>query len=68
MQPLHAQSDHGSTMGLTLLVWLCALPLILLVATPLWGWKVAGLAALALLLILLPVCWVICTFRVQQRR
>ena len=68
MQPLHAKSDHGSTMALTLLVWLCASLVIFLVATPLWGWKVAGVVALALLMVLLSICWAICSFRIQQGR
>lgn len=63
MQPLDAKSDHRTMMALTLLVWLCTLPVIFLIVTPLWGWKVAGVAALALLLILLPVCWAICASR-----
>ncbi|OGF53346.1 MAG: hypothetical protein A2Z21_07865 [Candidatus Fraserbacteria bacterium RBG_16_55_9] len=68
MQPLDVKSDHWTTMALTLLVWLCTLPVIFLVVTPLWNWKVAGLAALALLMILLPVCWAICSFRNQRGR
>jgi len=53
-------------MALTLLVWLCALQLIFLIVTPFLGWKVAGLAALALLIILLPICWSICAFRLKN--
>lgn len=53
-------------MALALLVWLCALPLIFLVATPFLGWKVAGLIALGLLLVLLPVCWAICVFKIKN--
>lgn len=55
MQPLDAKSDHWTTMGLTLLVWLCTLPLLALLVLPFFGWQVAGLVALGLLLILLPV-------------
>lgn len=62
-----AQPDVRSTMILTLVVWVCALPLIFLVATPFLGWRVAGLAALGLLVLLLPICWGICWFRVAKR-
>lgn len=66
-QSLWRQQDARSAMILTLVVWLCALPVIFLVVTPFLGWRVAGLVALGLLVLLLPICWGICWFRVAQR-
>ncbi len=53
-------------MGLTLLVWLCTLPLVALLVLPFFGWRVAGLVALGLLLILLPICWALCAVKIKN--
>jgi len=55
-----ALSLTGRRMALTLGVWLCTLPFILLLLGPLLGWKVALLAAGGVLLALSLVCWSIC--------
>lgn len=53
-------------MALALLIWLCTLPLIFIFATPFLGWQIAGSIALGLLIILLPICWIICIFKVTN--
>ena len=54
---------HFDRMALSLLVWLCSLPLVLLIAVPLFGLTVAAVVALALFLVALVVCWSICTWK-----
>lgn len=61
-----ARADRWTTMLLTVLVWLCTLPLVALVVWPFFGWQVAGLVALGMLLLLLPICWGICWFRLAR--
>jgi hypothetical protein len=48
-------------MALTLGVWLCASPFVLLVVGWVWGLKMAGLAAGGLLVGLAVICWTLCT-------
>ncbi len=54
---------HFDQMALTIVVWLCSLPLIALVVLPLFGVEVAAVAALALLLISMAICWGICAWK-----
>lgn len=56
------------TMALTLIVWLCTLPLVGLIIVPLFGSKAAMLTAGALLLALIPVCWAMCGYRVETSK
>lgn len=65
---LWAHQDARSMMLLTLVVWLCSLPVVFLVVTPWLSWQSAGLVALGLLLLLLPVCWAICWFLVVHQQ
>jgi hypothetical protein len=51
-------------MALTLVVWLCSLVLVELIVPPLFGAKMAFVAAAVLLLVSLVVCWGICTYRI----
>jgi hypothetical protein len=50
-------------MALTLCVWLCALPFVVLLLAPLFGWKVTLLAAGGVLLVLALVCWSVCAVK-----
>lgn len=52
------------TMGLTLTMWLCTLPLIAFVIAPLFGRQVAINVAVGLLIIMLAVCWLSCVPKV----
>jgi len=58
------KGDHASAMSLTLGVWLCCLPLVFLLVAPFFGWKVAGVAGLGLLVVLLVICFGICTTKI----
>lgn len=60
---------HGlsETMILTLTVWLCTLFAIGLFVVPLAGLRIASVAALGLLVLLLAVCWSLCTYRLPDQ-
>ncbi len=47
-------------MVLALVVWLCALPFVLLLVMPLLGFRATAGVALALLLGITLVCWALC--------
>ena len=49
-------------MALSLMLWLCSLPLLALLI-PLLGLRVVGLATLLWLLVVATVCWGICGWR-----
>ncbi|HLF28974.1 MAG TPA: hypothetical protein VJG32_21820 [Anaerolineae bacterium] len=55
---------HFDRMALSLLVWLCSLPLVVLVVVPLFGLTAAAVTALVLFLVALVVCWSICSWKV----
>ncbi len=57
---------HFDRMALSLLVWLCSLPLVLLIIVPLFDLTVAAVVALVLFLVALVVCWSICTWKVVK--
>ena len=53
---------HDTTMFLTLMLWLCIAPFVLLFTLPFFGWQ-GGLTAVAIaFLILLAMCWGVCLF------
>jgi hypothetical protein len=58
---------HFDRMALTLLVWLCGLPLVVLTVAPLFGLTMAAVAALVLFLVALAVCWSICSWKNERR-
>lgn len=60
--------SHSDSMLLALVVWLCSLPLILLIVAPLLGLKAAGLAALALFVAVLAICWGVCSWKAFSDR
>ena len=55
------------TMALSLCVWLCSLPLVFFLVTPFFGWKIAGLTALGVLVALLVACFGICTTNLYRK-
>jgi len=59
--------DVGTPMSMTLMVWLCCLPLVLLIVAPFFGWKAAGAVALVVFGILVVVCFEICTTKVYKK-
>ncbi len=50
-------------MALTLVLWLCSLPLVGLFILPFFGLKVAAIAAVALFIAAMVACWGICSWK-----
>jgi hypothetical protein len=53
-------------MELTLGIWLCALPFVLLLLGPWLGFKAALGAAAVLAVVLATVCWMLCVTRGER--
>lgn len=69
MRPPWAKSiarDHGDTALFAFVAWLCSLPLLLLVAVPLLGWRAGGLLALLWFGAVATVCFAVCVRRVRR--
>ena len=58
------RSFHSEDMALTLILWLCSLPLVALLVIPFFGLKVAAVVALILFLVMMVICWGICGWKV----
>lgn len=50
-------------MALTMVIWLCALPLVGLLVVPFFGLKVGLSAAAALFILAMVICWGICGWK-----
>ncbi len=59
-----AQTDHSSWMMTSLLLWLCALPLVGLLVLPWLGARVALVVAIALFVASVSACYALCTWQV----
>jgi uncharacterized membrane protein (DUF4010 family) len=59
---------HSEEMALTLMLWLCCLPLIALFVIPFFGLKVAAVVAVVLFLVMMAICWGICGWKVVTGR
>lgn len=66
MQAIKRLLPGIDTMGLTLTLWLCTLPLIAFVIAPLFGRQVAISVAIGLLILMLAGCWLSCIPQVIQ--
>ena len=58
---------HDDTLALTIVLWLCSLPLVALFAIPFFGLKVAAVVAVALFFVAMAICWGICGWRLVER-
>lgn len=58
---------ESDTMLITVVVWMCLLPLAGLVVVPVWGWTGGLIAAAALFVIALLVCWGLCGGKALKR-
>lgn len=56
----------GASMELTLGIWLCTLPFVLLLLGPWLGFKTALGAAAVLAVVLATVCWMLCVTRGER--
>jgi hypothetical protein len=59
---------HSDSMLLALVIWMCSLPLALLIVAPLLGLKVAAIVVMLLFFALLAICWGVCSWKVSQDR
>jgi len=62
------RSIHSEDMALTLILWLCSLPLVALFVIPFFGLKVATVVAFILFLVMMAICWAICGWKVFTGR
>ena len=53
---------HDTTMFMSLMLWLCAVPFVLLLTVPFFGWVGGLIAAVVAFFIALAACWGICLF------
>jgi hypothetical protein len=58
---------YSEDMALAVIIWICTLPLVGLVVAPLFGPQAASLTALALLIAIMAVCWLICGWKLVRR-
>lgn len=57
---------NGDTALLAFVAWLCSLPLLLLIAVPLLGWRAGGLLALLWFGVVATACFAVCARRVRR--
>jgi len=53
---------HDTTMFLSLVLWLCITPFVLLFTVPFFGWQSSVTVAILLFFIALALCWGVCIF------
>jgi len=66
MQAIKRLLPGIDTMGLTLTMWICTLPLIAFVIGTLFGGQAAISVAIGLLILMLAFCWLTCVPKVVQ--
>ena len=64
MQSIKRRLPGIDTMGLTLTIWICTLPLIAFVIAPLFGRHATVRVAIGLLILMLTICWLSCMSKV----
>jgi hypothetical protein len=57
-------SNHFDDMALAIVIWMCTLPLVSLLMVPLFGLKVGLVAAAALFIAAMIICWGICSWKI----
>ena len=57
-------ASHFDDMALAITIWMCTLPLVGLLVIPFFGLKVGLVAAAALFIAAMLVCWGICSWKV----
>ena len=67
-QSTTVEGPRGDTALLAGVVWLCGLPLVLLVAVPFLGWRAGAVLALAWLAIAAVACFAVCAQRMEPTR
>ncbi len=57
-------ASHFDDMALAIIIWMCTLPLVGLLVVPFFGLKVGLLAAAALFIAAMVICWGICSWKI----
>jgi hypothetical protein len=57
-------ASHFDDMALAITIWMCTLPLVGLLVIPFFGLKVGLVAAAALFIAAMVICWGICGWKV----
>ena len=57
-------AGHFDDMALAIIIWMCTLPLVGLLVVPFFGLKVGLVAAAALFIAVIVICWGICGWKV----
>jgi hypothetical protein len=57
-------ASHFDDMALAITIWMCTLPLVGLLVVPFFGLKVGLVAAAALFIAAMVICWGICGWKV----
>ena len=57
-------ASHFDDMALAITIWMCALPLVGLLVVPFFGLKAGLVAAAALFIVAMIICWGICGWKV----
>ncbi len=55
---------HFDNMAFGVLVWMCTLPLVVLLVLPFFGVKISLLVSAGLLIVILAVCWSMCSWKI----
>lgn len=58
----------SETMLMTLVLWMCTLPLLALFILPVFGLNIAVGGAIALFLVDLAICWSVCSWKIYRGR
>jgi len=57
-------TSHFDDMVLAIIVWMCTLPLVGLLVFPFFGLKISLLVLAGSLIIILVICWGICSWKI----
>jgi hypothetical protein len=60
------RSVHSDQMALTLVLWMCSLPLVAMAVIPLFGLKATAIVSAVLFFVAVAICWGICAWRIAE--
>lgn len=60
------QSLFPEQVALTLVLWMCSLPLVALAVIPLFGLTAAAVVSVVFFFVAVAVCWGICAWRISK--
>lgn len=57
---MNAKREWDMPVILSILIWICTLPIVAVLVVPVLGWSGGLVAAVILLGVILAVCWILC--------